>query len=69
MIKKTTKIEVDSSEASLKGDATTVPVVCPHCKHLTVVLIENLDTPLECMTCKQSFIPKDATNGKRQGKE
>ena len=60
MLKKTNILKIDTSKASSKEGASTVPVICPHCSYLTAVLIENLPISRKCVTCGKSFVPEDA---------
>jgi len=69
MLKKDSILKVDTKKASSEGDASSVPVICPHCKYLTAVLIEKLNIARECERCHDSFIPKDAINDEKRKRE
>jgi len=69
MLKKDSILKIDTKKASSEGDASSAPVICPHCGYLTAVLIEKLSILRECITCHNSYIPKDAIEDEKRKRE
>jgi uncharacterized CHY-type Zn-finger protein len=64
MLKKTSEVKIDTGEATKKASSTALGILCPYCKHLTSIKVEDLGNSHTCLTCNKTFIPSKVIDEK-----